>query len=147
MITSNSVHIPVPAEHVWSVFTDVERWPDWTQSVTALEPLDGAGIEVGRRFRIKQPHLPTLVWQVTDVDPGRSWTWVAGSAGARTHASHEIRPDGDGAAVVTQHIDQRGPLGVLFGVITRGMTRRYLALEAEGLKATCQQQWHGAAQS
>jgi uncharacterized membrane protein len=146
MITSNTVRIPVPAEVVWSVFTDVERWPTWTASVIAVEPLDGAGLEVGRRFRIKQPRLPVLVWKVTDVEPGRSWTWVAGSPGARTYASHEIVPDGDAAAVVTQRIDQRG-LGVLFGVMTRRMTRRYLALEADGLKTRCQQQQHGAAQS
>lgn len=147
MITSNAVRIQVPAEVVWSVFADVERWPTWTRSVTSVQPLDGADLDVGRRFRIKQPRLPVLVWQVTEVDPGRSWTWQAGSAGARTYASHEIRPDGDAAAVVTQRIDQRGPIGAVFGMVTRRMTRRYLALEADGLKAASEQREHGAAQA
>ena len=146
MMTSNSVRISVPAGVVWSVFTDVERWPTWTRSVTSIQPMNGAGLEVGRRFRIKQPRLPALVWQVADIDPGRSWTWMAGLAGARTYASHDVSPDGDAAAIVTQRIDQRGPLGVIFGTLTRGMTRRYLAMEAEGLKVACERRGHDGPQ-
>jgi hypothetical protein len=134
MITTNSIRVSAPAEVVWSVFTDVERWPTWTPSVIAVQPLDGAGIDLGRRFQIKQPRLPLLVWQVIELHPGRSWTWRAGRAGARTYASHEVTPDGDAAAVVTQRIDQRGLLGVALGVMTRSLTRRYLDLEAHGLK-------------
>ena len=33
-----------------------------------------------------------------------------------------------------QTIDQRGPIGVAVGVLTRRLTRRYLDLEAQGLK-------------
>jgi uncharacterized membrane protein len=144
MITTNSVQISAPADVVWSVFTDVERWPTWTQSVTSLQPLDGAGLEVGRRFRIQQPRLPALVWEVTAVEPGRSWTWTARSAGARTDAWHQVRPQGDAVAVVTQGIDQRGPLGVVVGVLMRRLTRRYLAMEAHGLKRASEDRAQGA---
>lgn len=86
-------------------------------------PLDGGGIEVGRWFRIEQPRLPVLVWQVTDLEPGRSWTWTATSAGAKTDARHQVMPDGDAAAVVTQRIAQRGPLGIVIGVLMRRLMR------------------------
>ena len=135
---TNSVAIDAPADLVWSVYSDVERWPAWTQSVTLLKPLDGAGLEVGRRFRIAQPRMPALVWAVTAVEPGRSWTWTARSPGARTDAWHQVRPEGDAATVVTQGIDQRGTLSGMVGVLMGRLMRRYLAMEAQGLKRACE---------
>lgn len=82
MISSSSISIDAPADLVWEVFfTDVEHWPDWTASVTTLRGLDGAQLAVGRRFEIKQPRMPKLVWTVTELEPGTSWTWVQRSPG------------------------------------------------------------------
>jgi uncharacterized membrane protein len=41
MITDSGVEIEAPAGVVWDVFSDVERWPEWTASVTRLVALDG----------------------------------------------------------------------------------------------------------
>ena len=76
MNTTATIEITAAAEHVWAVFSDVRGWPTWTQSVTSVEPLDGPDLEVGHRFRIKQPWLPPLVWEVTAVDAPRGWTWT-----------------------------------------------------------------------
>jgi uncharacterized membrane protein len=139
MITDSSIEIDAPAAIVWQVFADAERWPDWTASVDRVVALDGPGIEVGQRFEIKQPRLPTVVWEVTEVDPGLSWTWRAHSPGATTLASHELVVQDDGRTLVRQRIDQRGPLGTAVGVLMRRLTRRYLDLEAKGLKAQSEQ--------
>jgi uncharacterized protein YndB with AHSA1/START domain len=139
MITESSIEIDAPAATVWQVFADAERWPDWTASVERVVALDGPGIEVGRRFEIKQPRLPTVVWVVTEVDPGRSWTWRAHSPGATTLASHNLVVQADGRTLVRQRIDQRGPLGTAVGGLMRRLTRRYLDLEAKGLKAQSEQ--------
>jgi uncharacterized membrane protein len=136
MITDSSVEIDAPTAVVWDVFTEVERWPEWTASVTSLVALDGEAIEVGRRFEIKQPRMPTLVWEVTAVDPGVSWTWSQRSPGGTTLATHELVAHGDGRTLVRQRIDQRGPVGMVVGALMRRLTRRYLELEAQGLKAT-----------
>ena len=40
---------------MWDVFSDVERWPEWTASVTSLVGRDGPELAVGKRFSIKQP--------------------------------------------------------------------------------------------
>lgn len=135
MRTDHRIEIAAPADRVWGIFTDVERWPEWTDSVTGLVALDAPGIEVGRRFEIKQPGLPPLVWEVTEVDPGTSWTWRQKSPGGTTTASHQLESRSDGGTLVRQQIDQRGPVGTLIGVLMRRKTRRFLDLEARGLKA------------
>lgn len=134
MITDCGVDIDAPATVVWDVFSDVERWAEWTASVTSLVALDGPDLAEGKRFAIKQPRMPKLVWEVTDVTPGRAWTWVQRSPGGLTLASHDVTAISDGRTRVRQLIDQRGPVGALVGLAMRRMTRRYLDLEAVGLK-------------
>src|ERR1700754_2020337 len=111
MITESGVDIDAPPDVVWDVFSDVERWPEWTASVTRLVALDGPGIEVGKRFEIKQPRMPKLVWVVTEVSLGRGGRWVQRSRGGVTEASHEVTALSDGLARVRQSLDQRGPVG------------------------------------
>jgi uncharacterized membrane protein len=144
MIVESSIQIDAPAAVVWDVFADVERWSEWTPSVSSLRGLDGSHLEVGRRFQIKQPKLPLLVWEVTDLDPGHGWTWRVHSPGATTVAVHEVvRLDGD-RTLVRQRIDQRGPLGTVAAALTKRLTRRYLDLEGQGLKARSEARLHGA---
>jgi uncharacterized protein YndB with AHSA1/START domain len=147
VITRASVDIAASADRVWEVFTDVERWPSWTASVRALEALDGPAIAVGHRFRIKQPRMPVLVWEVTEVDAPHAWTWAVRRPGATTYASHEVSPSGPSSCVVTQVIDQRGPIGVVVALLMRGMTKRYLELEGNGLKAASERAHPLASQS
>src|ERR1700736_5966970 len=115
MKTHSSVEIAAPASLVWDVFSDVERWPEWTESVTRLVALDGAGLAVGKRFQIKQPRLPRLVWEVTDVSPGSSWTWVQRSPGGMTFARHHGVPVADDRTLVRQELEQRNIVGVFVG--------------------------------
>ena len=138
MINDCAAEIDAPVAVVWDVFSDVERWPEWTASVTRLEALDSRELLVGNRFQIKQPRMPKLVWEVTEVTPGASWTWVQRSPGGLTVARHDVIPGGDGRTRIHQRLEQRGPVGALVGLLMRSMTRRYLDLEAEGLKARCE---------
>src|SRR6476659_8419837 len=139
MITDSSVEIAAAAATVWAVYADVERWPEWTASITRIEALDGQELAVGKRFAIKQPRLPLLVWTISELAPGVAWTWQQGAPGGLTLGVHEVVPLGPERTLVRQRIDQRGPIGALVGALMRGTTRRYLAMEAEGLKARCEQ--------
>lgn len=139
MITEDGVEIDAPPQLVWEVFTDVEHWPEWTASVTSLVGLDGSGLAAGRRFAIKQPGMSKLVWKVTEIDPGRSWTWVQSSPAVRVTARHEVIARPGGRTLVRQQLDQRGALGALVGRLMAKKTRRFLQLEAEGLKARSEQ--------
>jgi hypothetical protein len=135
MITKASVEIAASVSDVWHVFTDVERWPEWTASVTSLVALDGPDLAVGKRFEIKQPRLPKLVWTVSEVISGTSWTWEQRSPGGKTIARHEVVPTANGRTLVRQELEQTGPIGSLVGRLMRRTTARYLELEGEGLKA------------
>jgi uncharacterized membrane protein len=142
MITESGVEIDAPATVVWDVFSDVEHWPQWTASVTRLVALDGPGLAIGKRFAIKQPRMPRLIWTVTELTEGAGWTWEQRSPGGLTLARHDVIPGREGRTLVRQQIDQRGPVGALVGLAMRRMTRRYLELEAAGLKARSEQVRH-----
>lgn len=139
MLIEDSIEIDAPAQLVWQVFSDVEHWPDWTDSVTSLVGRDGPDLAVGRRFSIKQPGMSRLVWKVTEIDPGSSWTWVQRSPGVDVSAHHWVIPQPDGRTVVRQQLEQRGLFGALVGRMMLKKTKRFLELEARGLKARSEQ--------
>jgi uncharacterized membrane protein len=139
MFNEDSVEIDAPPQLVWDVFRDVERWPEWTASVTSLVGLDGPALAVGRRFAIKQPGMQKLVWKVTEIDPGSSWTWVQRSPGVLVTARHHVSAQPGGRTLVRQELDQRGVLGALVGRLMVKKTKRFLELEAQGLKARSEQ--------
>ena len=139
MITEDSVEIDATAQLVWEVFSDVERWPEWTASVTSLIGLDGPALAIGRRFAIKQPGMQKLVWRATEIDPGSSWTWVQRSPGVLVSARHDVIARPGGRTLVRQQLDQRGVLGAFVGRLMVKKTKRFLELEARGLKARSEQ--------
>ncbi|MGV0646622.1 SRPBCC family protein [Mycolicibacterium sp. XJ879] len=139
MITECAVEIEAPANVVWDVFSDVERWPEWTSSVTRLTALDGSELAIGKRYELKQPRMPKLIWVVTEISPGTGWSWEQRSPGGLTVARHEIAPVTDRRTRVRQQVDQRGPVGVAVAVLMHRMTKRYLDLEAAGLKTRSEQ--------
>jgi hypothetical protein len=107
--------------------------------MTRLVGLDGPNIEVGKRFEIKQPRMPKLVWQVTKVTPGISWTWAQRSPGGSCLARHDVIAESECRTLVRQEIDQWGVFGVLVGCLMLRTTKRYLELEAQGRKARSEQ--------
>jgi uncharacterized membrane protein len=139
MITAAGIEIDAPATIVWDVFSDVERWPEWTASVTSLTGLDGSALATGKRFAIKQPGLQKMVWKVAEIEPGTSWTWVYRSPGVLVTARHYVTALPGGRTLVRQELDQRGALGALVARLTAKRTKRFLAMEAQGLKARSEQ--------
>ena len=127
-----SVDIGASPQLVWEVMADVERWPEWTSSMSSVELVEGP-LRLGARVRIRQPRLPTAVWEVTALDPGRALVWEASSPGLHSSASHTIS-DRDGLAAVDLELVQRGLAAPLVKVTLSGLTRRYLELEAQGLR-------------
>ena len=68
------------------------------------------------------------------LEPNRSWTWQNRAPGATTVAHHILTETSDGYTHVALSIDQRGVIGRPMGWLLKRLTRRYLRLEAEGLR-------------
>ena len=60
-----TVDIDAPADGVWAVFIDVERWHEWTPSFTSIMRLDSGDLREGSRVSIKQPKLAPTVLTVS----------------------------------------------------------------------------------
>lgn len=133
---SVKMEIPAPPPLVWSVMSDVERWPEWTASISRVILLSPGPLQVGHSVRIHQPELPAAVWRVTEFTPGTSFTWISAAPGVRITARHTVEAMGNGSRVDLS-IHYEGLLGVLLARWTRGLNERYLAMEANGLKACC----------
>ena len=132
-----AIEVAAPAQDVFDVYSDVERWPEWTESVTSVELLTPGPLRVGSRARIKQPRLPTAEWEVTELLLGRSFSWTARGPGIRTTGHHVVTGE-DELVTVTASLEQAGPLGPVLGILTKGLTERYLQMEVRGLKARCE---------
>jgi len=132
-----SIEVAAPAQHVFDVYSDVERWPEWTDSVTSVQRLDDGPLRVGSRARISQPRLPTAEWEVVELVPGLSFSWTARGPGIKTTGRHLIT-GGEGPVTVTAALEQAGLLGPVLGLLTKGLTERYLQMEVRGLKARCE---------
>jgi uncharacterized protein YndB with AHSA1/START domain len=128
-----STHINAKVERVWEILIDVERWPEWTRSMSTVKRLDPGPLTVGSRARITQPKLPTVVWQVTELTPLQSFSWTARGVGITSVADHRLAST-DSGTDLTLALRQTGPLSAVLGMVTGELTRRYLEMEAQGLK-------------
>lgn len=133
-----SIEVAAPADQVFDVYADVQRWPEWTSTVTSVERLDQGPLRVGARARVRQPRIPTAVWEVTQLEPGRSFVWVATGPGIRTTGRHEVEPLDSGRTRITAALLQQGWLAAVVGLLTRRLSMRYLRTEVQGLKAFCE---------
>jgi uncharacterized protein YndB with AHSA1/START domain len=138
MKASVTVDIDASAERVWAVMSEVESWPQWTPSVRSIRRLDPGPLRVGARSRIKQPRLPPTTWTVVELVDGQSFTWTATGPGMRASAHHRVEQTPTGSRAILS-IDQEGILGRLVARLSADLTKRYLALEAAGLKRRSEQ--------
>ena len=122
---------------VWSLFTDVERWPTMTKSIQEVRRLDSGTLRVGSEALVKQPRLPRIRWRVTDLVPGQYFVWETTSPGLTTTGGHIVEPDGNGAKI-TLTLSQRGPLAWLVKGLLGRQSRRYLSMESEGFRRTAE---------
>jgi uncharacterized protein YndB with AHSA1/START domain len=138
MKLEKTIDIKAPRAKVWAALVDIHNWPLWSESMTKIERLGDGPFGMGSQVRITQPKLPVLVWHVVEFEPGAAFAWQATSRGVTTLASHRVAETADSQSTVTLAIKQTGPLASLAGLALGNVTRRYVEMEAEGLKRYCE---------
>jgi len=137
MRVDHAIHIEAPPEVVWEVTRDVERWPEWTPTVTSVKRTDRGPFGVGSTARIKQPMQAEAEWVVTEFAPGRRFAWRTRRRGMRMTGIHQLIPEGEGTRNVLS-VEAEGAVALLLWPLLRLAMRRALADENRGLKARCE---------
>jgi len=129
-----SIEIDAPAERVWAVLSDLEAWPQRIETVDVVELLTPPPLATGSRVRLKQPKLPEGIWDVTAWDAPSFFEWTQKTGGTTSVAGHRVEAIGDDRSRLTLTLDMRGFLIPIVALFYKGLTERYMTLEAEGMK-------------
>jgi uncharacterized protein YndB with AHSA1/START domain len=144
MTYRTAIEIDAPPELVWRVLMDVERWPQWTPSITTAKRLEPGMFRTGSNVLLKQPRLPETVWRVSSMTPQEAFTWTSRSRGVASVARHVISALPDGGTRAEGHLQQTGPLGWFARLFFSRLTKSYLEQESQGLKERCEEQAQAA---
>jgi len=129
--------VDAPPEQVWRLFVDLERWPEMTKSQREVRRVDSGPLRVGSEAIVKQPRLPRARWRVTELEPGRSFTWETANGGVTTAGSHIVEANGQGSKI-TLTLRLHGPFARLVSAFMGRLSRRYLSMEMEGFRRTAE---------
>jgi uncharacterized membrane protein len=127
-----SIEIDAPAEQVWAVMSDVERWPKWTESIVSVNEvtsefgMDGSAV-------VEAKGAPKSRWTVTRWEPSRGFDWATKAMGATTVGGHWIEGRGNECSV-TLSIEVKSPLAAILRPFLSRRIVGNMRMEAEGLK-------------
>lgn len=134
---SVTVDIDALPAKVFAVLCDVERWPEWTSTMSSVRRVDRGRFALGSIAQVRQPRLRAAVWQVTKFEDERNFTWSTHSPGLRMTAGHAIEPRGSGSRV-RLWFELSGFMAPLVSWLYGGLIGRYVATESQGLKKRCE---------
>ena len=126
------IDIRATPDRVHGILVDVERWPEWTSTMTSVRRLDTGPLRLGSRAKVVQPRLKPAIWRVTELDDTH-FTWIASGPGIRMTARHDIEPTNTGCRVRLS-LEFSRILAWLAIRVAGELTERYIATEAQGLK-------------
>lgn len=87
-----SVEIAAPVNAVWPVIAEFRWWPSWGPTVRAVAA-EATSVAPGVRGRIQTPIGMWVPFEITNVEPGRSWTWTVAGIRATGHHVTALGPD------------------------------------------------------
>jgi uncharacterized membrane protein len=123
----HSERIEAPAQAIWRLWDNTDRWPDWNEQILKVE-VDGEGeLRVGAKLSTKMRRGGTVRHLVTEYEPGTLLTYEASFPGARSGLEHRLR-EGRRSVEVTHRRYVDGPLASLWAPMI-GRKRMHEAVE------------------
>jgi hypothetical protein len=117
---------------VWTVWTDVARWPEWDDSKD-LARLDGPFV-VGTSGWAKQRGNLGGPFTITEIDPGRGWTTEVPLPLGKVVFGHLLEPLGGEQVRVVKTVEAYGGFTTLFRLIVGPKMRRDIYRSFVGLE-------------
>jgi hypothetical protein len=136
MTIENELTIDAPAELVWDLTLDVERWPEITPTMTTVVRVGDGPIQVGSQARVKQPGQRATVWTVTRLEPVRLFEWEATVFGVRMVARHTLTPLSATQCRNLLQIEMTGRGAGLLGRLSGSRIRTAITTENECFQRT-----------
>lgn len=131
--------VEAPVDVVWRTFAALERWPEWTPTVTALEPSNRDGLRVGDTAAMTQPGQRDRVWTITEVTEGSSFVWEATDPGGiKLTATHTATAVDEDTTRLELSFAVTGAMAWLARLLGGRTIRRYVETEAASIKEWCE---------
>jgi hypothetical protein len=120
VFASNSLHSPLPAEHLWPTLLEASAWPEWYAHASDVRVDGGAPLlEAGSTFRWTTLRVP-VVTTVTEFEPSRVLAWQGRGRAARGYHRWVFTPTPDGGCrVLTEEVQ----VGVVPRLLAARLTR------------------------
>ena len=83
--------IDAPATVLWSLLTDLDRWPEWGPSITSAS-IDGDTMGLGATGVVRTIAGVDLKFTISEFDDGRSWAWKVAGIPATHHCVQSLSP-------------------------------------------------------
>ncbi len=125
-------------QDIFNVLMNVERWNQWTKSITKISILDSRQLAPGVKIKVLQPKLPPTIWTIKEIITDKLLTWEKRYLGFSMLSEHSISIQNN-EITVTIRITYIGPLAALFYKLTHALTDNYMTLEIKGLRRECEQ--------
>jgi hypothetical protein len=84
--------IHAPAGVLWSLLSDLDRWPDWGPTVRSAR-IDGEGLMAGAHGRLTTIVGLDVGFEVTDYAEGTYWAWKVSGVPATDHTVQQLSAD------------------------------------------------------
>ena len=114
-----STHVAAPPEHVFALWTNVQRMGEWVGGVTSVTDVSGPIAQVGTTYVVHFGPVKSPT-EVLEADPPRRFATRFGSWVLRGMSSATFVPEGDGT-LVTQEFETVGLISAISSwVFSRG---------------------------